>query len=161
MNLPLTTQGNSGATYRLRNATFVIQPEYYTLDESPAAGAAGAAPSGTIVLHSETDPNAKNLSVSVPSGYYYVQLEQGWSMEKVTSAGTQTVQATLLSGTTQWIYVGRQSTSWAEYSFGIGDKEIWLNGKLNIGIDVQEMAGASSAGAGGEGPVEAGGASGG
>ena len=147
MNLPLTTQGSSGTTYRLRNAKFVIQPQYYYYD---AAGAGGTPE--TITVSSETDPNAKNISVSLPEGYYYVQLAAGWSLEKATATGAQTVEATLLSGTTQWVYVSRQSTSWAEYSFGIGGKEIWLNGKLNIAIDVQEVTG--SAGAGGQGPIE-------
>lgn len=146
MNLPLTTQGDSGASYRLRNATFVIQSQY--IDEAEA-GAGGS--SGVITVSSETDPSAKNISVSVPEGYYYIQLRSGWSMEKITSAGVQTVEATLLSGASQWVYVSRRSTSWAEYSFGIGSKEIWLNGKLNIGIDVQETTG--NAGAGGEGPI--------
>jgi len=131
----------------LRNATFVIRPQYYSDYEE--AGSGGTS-SGPISVSSETDPSAKNISVSIPEGYYYVQLGSGWSMEKVTSAGAQTVEATLLSGATQWVYVSRQSTSWAEYSFGIGGKEIWLNGKLNIGIDVQETPN----GAGGEGPIE-------
>lgn len=147
MNLPLTTQGSSGTTYRLRNATFVIRPQYYDYEEAGAGGS-----SSVSTVSSETDPNAKNISVSVPEGYYYVQLSSGWSMEKVTSAGAQTVEATLLSGASQWVYVSRRSTSWAEYSFGIGSKEIWLNGKLNIAIDVQETA--DNAGAGGEGPIE-------
>lgn len=76
--------------------------------------------------------------------------------EKGTASGAQAVEATLLSGVSQWVYVSRQSTSFAEYSFGIGGKEIWLNGKLNIGIDVQETPG----GDGGAGPLGEGGAGG-
>jgi hypothetical protein len=86
--------------------------------------------------------------VSLEEGYYNVRLTPGWHMEKVTASGAQTVEATLLSGQTQWVYVSRQSTRYAEFSFGIGGSEIWLNGKLNITIDVQEGAG----GAGGDGP---------
>jgi hypothetical protein len=70
-------------------------------------------------------------------------------MEKTTSSGAQPVEATLLSGGYQWVYVSRQSTSWAEFSFGIGGREYWLNGKLNIAIDVQEAAGAGGEGGGG------------
>jgi len=153
VSLPLTTQGASGTTYRLRNATFVIQNQYYDYNYGEA-GAGGAAPNpGRIVVSSETNPNAQNISVSLEEGYYYVVLQPGWRMEKVTPSGGQTVEATLLSGEYQWVYVSRQSTSWAEYSFGIGGREIWLNGKLNIGIDVQEVAGAGGVGAGGSGPV--------
>ena len=147
MSLPLSTQGASGTTYRLRDATFVVQPEYYYYD---AAGAGGSP--GTVTVSSETDPNAKNISLSLEEGYYNVQLLPGWHLEKGTAPGAQTVEATLLSGTSQWVYVSRQSTSWAEYNFGIGAKEIWLNGKLNIEINVQEVPG-GEAGAGGGGPV--------
>jgi len=157
MNLPLTTQGASGASYRLRNATFVVQQQYYYYEDVGEAGAGGAPGTpGTITVSSETDPNAHNISLSLEEGYYYVQLRPGWSMEKISPAGTQTVEATLLSGTTQWVYVSRQSTSWAEYSFGIGGREIWLNGKLNIGIDVQETP-FGEGGAGGVGGVGVGG----
>lgn len=148
INLPLTTQGASGVTYRLRGATFVVTAEndYYEAE----AGAAGS--SGTITVSSDSDPNAKTISLSLQEGYYNVQLNPGWSMEKQTSAGSPIVEATLLSGASQWVYVSRQSTSWAEFSFGIGGKEVWLNGKLNIAIDVQETPGGG--GEGGEGPID-------
>jgi len=149
ISLPLTTQAASGTTYRLRNATFVIQSQYYDYGYGEAgAGGAGQNP-GRWVVSSETNPNAQNISLSLEEGYYYVSLQPGWHMEKLGASGAQTVEATLLSGQNQWVYVGRQSTSWAEYSFGIGGREIWLNGKLNISIDVQEAAGAGGIGAGG------------
>jgi hypothetical protein len=152
MALPLTTQGASGVTYRLRDATFVIQPQYYIYDSAAAGaggsvGGAGGNP-GTVIVSSETDPDATNISVSLEEGYYYVNLSPGWHLEKVTSAGAEPVEATLLSGEYQWVYISRQSSSWAEFSFGIGSREIWLNGQLNIGIDVQETPGGSG-GAGG------------
>ena len=145
MALPLTTQGASGVTYRLRDATFVIQPQYLLLRECrQCRGSAGAG--GTqvpVIVSSETDPDATNISVSLEEGYYYVNLSPGWHLEKVTSAGAEPVEATLLSGEYQWVYVSRQSSSWAEFSFGIGSRAIWLNGQLNIGIDVQETPGGS------------------
>lgn len=151
IGLPLTTQGASGVIYRLRNATFVIQSQYYDY-ESSEAGAAGASTNpGRVVVSSETDPNARNISVSLEEGYYLVSLQSGWYLEKVTASGAQPIEATLLSGANQWVWVSRQSTSWAEYSFGVGSREIWLNGKLNIGIDVQESAGAPNVGWGGAG----------
>ncbi|MET0794032.1 MAG: hypothetical protein ABW061_21100 [Polyangiaceae bacterium] len=148
MRLPLTTQGASGATYRLRNATFLVQNQNDYYYGNWEAGAGGADNSGSTTVSSETDPNAKNISLSLEEGYYIVQLKPGWHLEKSSSAGAQTVEATLLSGATQWVYVSRQSTSWAEFSFGIGGREIWLNGKLNVGIDVQEAPGSGGEGGG-------------
>ena len=163
MNLPLTTQGASGANYRLRDATFVIQTQYYGGYAGwSSVGGGGPGTPGGAVVSSETDPDATNISVSLEEGYYNVQLLPGWSMEKTNSSGTETVEATLLSGSSQWVYVSRQSTSWAEFSFGIGGREIWLNGQLNIAIDVQETPGGfgGAAGFGTGGAVGNGGASG-
>jgi hypothetical protein len=153
MNLPLTTQGSSGTSYRLRNATFVIQSQDYYYADDGAVGIGGSSDVAIpfISVSSETDPSAANISVSLPEGYYHVRLGSGWSLEKGTAAGPQIVEATLLSGATQWVYVSRQSTSYAEFSFGIGSKEIWLDGKLNIGIDVQEAAAGSSGASGSAG----------
>ena len=75
------------------------------------------------------------------------------------------IQTTLLSGESPWVWVSRQSTSWAEFSFGIGGREIWLNGKLNISISVQEPPGAAGEGGafgeGGSAGVGVGGTTGG
>src|SRR6478735_12056183 len=153
MSLPLTTPGASGAIYRLRDATFVIQNPYGGSGGFGNGPAGGAANNQSIVVSSETDPDATNISVSLEEGYYTVDLRPGWSMEKNDASGTETVEATLLSGSPQWVYVSRQSTSWAEFSFGIGGREIWLNGKLNIAIDVQETPGSY----GGSGNIAGGG----
>jgi len=154
MKLPLTTQGSSGAIYRLRDATFVVQSPYSGVGGWGAAGGpggpGGAGGPGSVVVSSETDPDATNISLSLEEGYYTVQLLDGWRMEKTSSSGTETVETTLLSGSTQWVYISRQYTSWAEFRFGIGAREIWLNGQLNIAIDVQETPGGSG-GSGGFG----------
>jgi hypothetical protein len=142
MRVPLTTQGASGASYRLRDATFVVQSQYYGGSAGFSSGGEPTGP-GSIVVSSETDPDATNISLSLEEGYYNVQLLPGWSMEKTSSSGTETVEATLLTGSSQWVWVSRQYTSWAEFSFGIGGREIWLNGQLNIAIDVQETPGGS------------------
>jgi hypothetical protein len=62
----------------------------------------------------------------------------GWRFEKVTPDGAEPVEATLLYGETQWVYVSRRSTSFAEFQFGLGGREIWLNGDLNIGVVLYE-----------------------
>ena len=149
MSLPLTTQGASGVTYRLRNATFVVQSEFYDYEYGNAGAGGSPANPGRRTVSSETDPNARNISLSLEEGYYRVELLPGWRMEKTSSSGSQPVEATLLSGASQWVYVSRQYTSYAEYSFGIGGREIWLNGKLNIAIDVQEVPGVGGAGGAG------------
>jgi hypothetical protein len=147
MALPLTTQSSSGTNYRLRDATFVVRSQY---SDWASAGSGGSTGPSTIVVSSETDPNAKNITLSLEEGYYNVSLQPGWRMETFTQypgqpEKAQTVEATLLSGSSQWVWVSRQSTSWAEFSFGIGGREVWLNGKLNLGIDVQENPGAGGA----------------
>jgi hypothetical protein len=151
--LPLVTQGASGVTYRLRDATFTISgyPAY------PGYGGSGSGGSGggqVVTVSSETDPDAQTISVSVEEGQYYVQLLPGWHFEKVTPEGAVPVEATLLYGETQWVYVSRRSTSFADFQFGLGGREVWLNGDLNIGVvlyeDPSELGiGGSTAGAGG------------
>jgi len=161
MSLPLTTQGSSGTTYRLRDATFVVQSQYLYDDLGVGglsnSGGGGPVAPPSVIVSSETDPDATNISLSLEEGYYLVNLRDGWRLEKTTSAGTETVEATLLSGSTQWVYVSRQYTSWAEFSFGIGSREIWLNGQLNIAIDVQETPGGTAGFGGASGASGAGG----
>ena len=135
--LPLGTYAESGTRYRLRNATFVIQDLYYGY--SGYGGEGGGTGSGAIVVSSEDDPNADSINLSVERGYHYVTLQPGWHMEKQEQDGSfSSVEAQLLSSTSQWVYVSPRSTSWAEFNFGIGGREIWFNGKLNIGINVYE-----------------------
>jgi hypothetical protein len=144
--LPLVTQGASGITYRLREATFAISR--YGYYEGPpgtggamAGGGMGSGGSGgndVVLVSSEDDPDATSISVSLEEGTYYVQLLPGWHFEKESPTGTEVVEATLLSGETQWVWVSRQSTSFAEFQFGLGDRELWLNGQLNIGVRLYE-----------------------
>jgi hypothetical protein len=180
--LPLVTQGASGVTYRLRDATFAIHNYnyYYT---SPASGGSGSGSAGSgmggggevITVSSEDDPDAVNISLSLEEGQYYIELLDGWHFEKeLPGGGSEAVTATLLSGQTQWVWVSRQSTSFAEYQFGLGDRELWLNGQLNIGVVLYEdpsevgtggtgfggspgTGGGFNMGAGGSSPVPAGG----
>jgi hypothetical protein len=183
--LPLTTQGNSGVVYRLRDATFnIYRYGYYagtagspsmmgTAGTATTAGTGGSGGSGDVItVSSETDPDAATIKVPLEEGAYFVQLLPGWHFEKQTPEGYEAVEATLLSGDTQWLYVSRLTTIFAEYHFGLGEREIWLNGELNIGVvlheDPSELGyggsvgtggfvgtggSAPSAGAGGAGPV--------
>lgn len=141
--LPLVTQGASGVSYHLRDATFAIHHYtgyYYDIGIAGAAsGGTGAGGGDSVVtVSSETDPSAQTISVSLEEGDYYVELLPGWHFEKDSANGPETVEATLLSGQTQWVWVSRQSTSFAEFQFGLGGRELWLNGQLNIGIVLHE-----------------------
>lgn len=137
LNLPLSTHGPSGTEYRLRDAVFQISSEYSYYDYDTGEGGAGSS-GHSYTLSSEDDPTASSISISVERGYYYVRLLPGWRMEKVADGEATTVEATLLSEATQWTYVDAHSSSWVEYQFGIGGREVWLNGNLNVGVQVYE-----------------------
>lgn len=162
IGLPLSTPGPGNSTYYLRHATFVIQNQYqYFNPGNSEAGAGGTANNGAIIVSSETNLDAANISVSLEEGYYNVTLQPGWTMEQhfPNDPYPHRLMTTLLSGESQWVWVSRQSTSWAEFRFGIGGSEIWLNGKLNISISVQERpGGGGEGGSAGEGSVNSGGA---
>ena len=157
LKVPLSTQGPSGTTYRLRDAVFEINNQYYGY-----AGEGGEAPA-TITVSSEDDPDAAAISVSVERGYSYVRLRPGWRLEKVEGGSASDVQATLLSNDTQWVYVSPHSTSWVTYQFGLGERSIWFNGELNIQVEVYEKPSDlyGQGGQGGWSDVEVGGAFGG
>jgi hypothetical protein len=172
--LPLVTQGASGITYRLREATFAISRYgYYEgapvgtggATASAGTGSGGSAGGEVILVSSEDDPDATSISVSLEEGGYYVQLLPGWHFEKESPTGTEAVEATLLSGEAQWVWVSRQSTSFAEFQFGLGDRELWLNGQLNIGVrlyeDPSEIGGYGGYGGYGGSPGGSAGAAGG
>lgn len=146
LNLALETQGPSGVTYHLRHASFRIQREANYYEET-----AGNGPDAVdTIVSSDSDPNASTVTVSVEEGIYLLQLLPGWSFEKQGPNEAEPVEATLLSAASQTIYVRARSSTWAAYDFGIGNREFWLNGKLNIGIYVEEP---SEAGAGGQSAV--------
>lgn len=156
LSVPLSTQGPSGTTYRLRDATFEIRTEYYYYEYSSSVGEGGGGSSPQLItVSSETDPEATAISVSLERGYYYVRLRPGWRMEKVEGGSVTDVAATLLSSETQWVYVAARSGSWLEYQFGLGDRALWFNGDLNLQIQVYEKpsdlyGGGGDGGGGGE-----------
>ncbi|WP_437962829.1 hypothetical protein WME76_47260 (plasmid) [Sorangium sp. So ce119] len=155
LSLPLAAQAPSGVSYRLRNATFQIQSDYYWYDGvsvgssssgvggspgSTTSSSTGYFPGGTsLTINSEDeDPDASSILVDLEQGSYYVQLLPGWHLEKVEGGTATAVDATLLSSQMIYVYVSPHSTTWAQYQFGIGDRALWLNGKLNLSINVYE-----------------------
>jgi hypothetical protein len=146
--LPLSTQGASGAEYRLRDAVFQISNQYGYYGSAGEGGASDQA----FTVSSESDPTAKSIVVDTERGYYYVRLLPGWRLEKVEGETVTDVEATLLSDQAQWVYVGAHSTSFVEFGFGLGGRALWFNGKLNIDVNVYESPSEiyGYAGAGGE-----------
>jgi hypothetical protein len=165
LSVPLVTHGPSGTEYRLRNATFEIYryDYYYWGAGGMAAGAAGGEasypPAGAVTtVSSEDDPTADSIVVDLEQGDYYVTLLPGWNMEKIEGNIATPIETTLLSSETTWVYVYPRSTTWVEYLFGVGGRELWLNGKLNIGIQVAEDPNAYYGGGGAGGGLSTGGA---
>lgn len=140
LQLPLVTQGASGTQYRLRDATFQITNynTYYYPYASGAGGEGGTSNTQSLTVSSEDDPDATSIALSVERGEYIVTLLPGWHMEKVDASGATEVEATLLTGDIQWVYISAHSSSWVEYEFGLGGRSLWFNGKLNIDIRVHE-----------------------
>jgi len=148
--LPLVTHGPSGAKYRLRNANFQIVPyQYYygygtsvgvggAMPTTGGTGAVGTTPNPTIVASSEDNPDSDSIDVTLESGQYYIQLLSGWWLEKDENGQSTPVEAQLLSGGTQWIWVSPHSTSWVQYQLGIGDRALWFNGNINVQLNVYE-----------------------
>jgi hypothetical protein len=154
--LPLTTYGSSGVQYQLRNASFQITPQYYYYGVGGSTFAAPTASAGTavmavggmgvgsstgpgpIVVSSETDPEAPSIEVDLENGSYQIYLLPGWTLERIENGVATAVEAQLLSGERQWAYVSPRSTSWVSYQFGVGDRGIWFNGKLNVEVQVYE-----------------------
>jgi hypothetical protein len=162
--LPLVTYGPSGTTYRLRNAVFELsRNRYYELNQGTGGAYGGIAstsipsttptttiwtgtwtstgttpPIAPVIVNSEDQPDAESLTVELEQGDYIARLLPGWSMEKIVGGVAEPVEAQLLSGESQWIWVSPHATSWVSYQFGIGDYEMWFNGNVNINIQVYE-----------------------
>lgn len=151
--LPLVTHGPSGAAYRLRNATFEIVPyqTYWTTGTYVGSGGAATSMGGSnavgtspgtrpvVLVNGEDSPDSDSIQVDLEAGDYFIRLLSGWYLEKDEADGTATpVEAQLLSGETQWVWISPHSTSWVSYQFGLGDHALWFNGNLNVQINVYE-----------------------
>lgn len=105
---------------------------------APSTAAGGSPVTDVVVVNSEDDPDADSINVELEQGEYLVQLLPGWSMEKSFEGSTETVEAQLLNGADQWLWISPHSTSWVSYQFGIGDRSLWFNGEASINIEVYE-----------------------
>lgn len=140
LSLPLVAESPSGTSYRLRDATFEIygQSMMGGFGGTAAGGFGGGSSPPPIIVNSEDDPDAPAITLSLEQGSYSIRLVPGWRMEKVEGGMATPVEATLLSSEWQYLWVSPQTTTWVEYEFGIGDRSVWLNGEVNIGVRVYE-----------------------
>lgn len=118
--LSLTGQTN-GTTYRLRNAIFDIT--------GPT----------NVSLSSETDPNAAILAATLSTGGYSINLESGWSLEKVTPMGAQTVNASLVSANPTSFMIGSGATASVVFQFSTDGTIVQIGtGRVEVSISVTE-----------------------
>lgn len=133
LGLPLSTHGSSGAEYRLRNAELEISGYPYDCYWD------GTCEYYDEIFDSEDYLDESSIILSLTEGDYTIYLHPGWQLERLNEEGEgEIVDAVLLSDSTQWVWVSRHATSWATFQFGVGDEDIWLNGQLNIDIEVYE-----------------------
>lgn len=141
IELGLKSFGSAGEEFRLRNATFSISPTYYYYyDSYPGMGGSSGSTTAIapVIVSSEEDLTATSISVDLEQGSYYVTLQPGWTMEKITDGVAETVPAVLLPGysTSQYAYVSPHSSTSVQFGFGIGGRDVWFNGKLNVEMKV-------------------------
>jgi hypothetical protein len=124
LEIELTAPDQTGRTYRLRDAQFIVTPS------APHDGGALGA-----VLSSESAPDAVRINARLFPGNYRIELEPGWRMEELTIPPVN-VSATLLSEPTQFFSIRRFSTTFVNYQFGVSGEPLAFGGDLSIGITV-------------------------
>lgn len=122
LELNLVAHGESGTTYRLREAIIVVQ-----------------GPSSTIFIDSESDLDAEVFSATVPVGSYTYFLQEGWSLERVGGGdgGVETVDAQLASGNSGAFEVFANSRTSVPLRFRVGDAML-DEGGFDLSIEVEE-----------------------
>lgn len=133
MSLSLTGTDTQGRPYRLRNATFTVDPAYYYY------GNDGGAPPASTVLSTETDPDATSLSVRLVPGQYAVTLGGSWYIERLTASGPEHVaQVVLLNEQTQYTYISQDWNYSLAFRFGVDGTLIdFRHGDLTIDIAIE------------------------
>src|SRR5688572_15682874 len=122
VSLPLTATGASGSVYRLRQALFDVT--------NNGNGA-------NVVLSSEQDPLSTTLESSLLAGNYNVSLQPGWFLEKASGGSITSVQATLMSPSTQNVDVQVNGESTLFFVFQTSGEVIQFGqGRLVVDIAV-------------------------
>ena len=120
LKMSLVSEAN-GVTYRLRNAVFVVN---------------GPQPA---VLSSEDDPNAATISAELESGDYSIDLQDGWSLERLDGTSFVQVDATLISPDPTTFHVSANAPTSVTYQFSTNGVIVSVGqGTLNVGISVAQ-----------------------
>jgi len=132
VELRLTGTSASGKLYRLRNGVIEV------------TGATAA------TVTTEDDVDAGSVTLELKAGAYLARLNDGWSLERgVQTGGTTTfepVNAVLISMNPLPFTVVEQQTKTVRFQFNAGDEAIELgNGRVIVGIDVNDCIGAAAA----------------
>ena len=129
LDLQLQAVSASGKVYRLRNASFDIEPEFFQ--------------GSSKVLSSEDDPTQSVLETFLAPGQYFTVLEGGWFIEQVDSLtmATAPVPATLISGTFQQVNVVADQRAFVRYDFQVDGSQVTFGppGRLTVGIGIHEQ----------------------
>jgi hypothetical protein len=131
--MQLTGQTN-GNTYRLRNARFdVTGPQNITLD-------------------SETDLTLTTLTATLSTGDYTINLEPGWSLERLDAGNFDVVDATLTSANPRPFQILGGGTTNVAYQFSTSGMLVTIGtGTLDVSIEVTETGMMGTGGSGGTG----------
>lgn len=92
------------------------------------------------VVSSETDLDASTIVERVVPGEYYIQLNNGWYLERFENGDWNPVEkSVLLSSRSQYVYVYHGYTSRVAFRFGVdGDLIDFRAGYLEIGIEIEQ-----------------------
>jgi peptidoglycan/xylan/chitin deacetylase (PgdA/CDA1 family) len=126
LEVALTGQGASGATYRLRSAQLVV-----TGDELER------------VLDTEVDPDLPTLSTRLPPGAYSLEVADGWYLERRATGGTfAVVDAALTSPNPAGFAIVEDAATRVTLRFRAGADEVPLgDGRLDVDIAIDEEVG--------------------
>lgn len=123
--LSLTGTSTGGLKYRLRDAEIVI-----------------ARPDGTIAATrtTETRPDFIALLVDLPPGDYFLELREGWRLERADGADSwEDVEATLSSVNPQAFIIQRDQTTNIALRFRVEGGDVELGeGRAEITIEVDD-----------------------
>jgi hypothetical protein len=131
VGLPLSATAASGVEYRLRNATFDIYGWSDVCDDEGCESYENS-------LSSEDYLDQPSITLDLLKGGYELYLEDGWELEQIVDGEAEVVEAQLLSSSYQYVNIRPYQTAWVNFEFGVGDKELWFTGQVQINMDVYE-----------------------
>ena len=117
LRLSLEAEGPDGASYRLRDALFLVKGT-----------------DTTLALTTDEDLGAVVLSVELPAGAYSIELTTGWRLERTANAESTEISAQLSSGEAQEFVINPAATTKVVYTFEVNNLE---PGQLQLGLAVQ------------------------